>query len=194
MPTVVIITMIIAIILYCLLKQTYIEGMDNTEAVQNVASLYNTGLFTGTNLTCTGKLSVAGSVDFLPKGIVVPYYPPSSWNNVAPAGWLLCDGTQGTPDLRGRFIFGYDQRDTTNTNNAISLTGGEKAHTLTANEMPSHTHTYTQATWGGGDTAANNGGSWGQNANHVQTNSAGGGAAHNIMPPYYVLVYIMRSL
>ena len=25
-----------------------------------------------------------------------------------PSGWGLCDGTRGTPDLRGRFVLGYN--------------------------------------------------------------------------------------
>ena len=43
-----------------------------------------------------------------PKGMITPYYPPDPYNIVAPKGWSICDGTNGTPDLRGRFIRGYD--------------------------------------------------------------------------------------
>ena len=52
-----------------------------------------------------------------------------------PTGWSLCDGTDGTPDLRNRFIVGagdeYDRNDV----------GGEKSVQLTENELPSHNHT-----------------------------------------------------
>lgn len=52
-----------------------------------------------------------------------------------PINWQLCDGTNGTPDLRNQFVVGaggtYDVGDT----------GGESQHTLTINEMPSHNHT-----------------------------------------------------
>lgn len=51
-----------------------------------------------------------------------------------PDGWLLCDGTNSTPDLTDRFIVGaggtYDPDDT----------GGEATHTLTTAELPSHSH------------------------------------------------------
>lgn len=51
------------------------------------------------------------------------------------AGWALCDGTNGTPDLRGMFIVGaggaYTQGDT----------GGSETVTLTTAQMPVHTHT-----------------------------------------------------
>lgn len=51
-----------------------------------------------------------------------------------PSNFALCDGTNGTPDLRGKFILGalgaYPNR----------ATGGETNHVLTVAEMPSHGH------------------------------------------------------
>lgn len=51
-----------------------------------------------------------------------------------PYGYQLCDGTNGTPDLRDRFVLGaggaYNPGDT----------GGEAAHVLSHAEMPSHSH------------------------------------------------------
>ena len=42
----------------------------------------------------TGK-----SLNLLPRGCII------AWNgNTPPKGWALCDGANGTPDLRGRFI------------------------------------------------------------------------------------------
>jgi microcystin-dependent protein len=61
-----------------------------------------------------------------------------------PVGWALCDGTNGTPDLRGRFIVGYDPSDP--DYNATGLTGGEKSHTLSQTEMPGHVHSVTGST------------------------------------------------
>ena len=58
------------------------------------------------------------------------------WGSVAtiPLGWVLCDGTNNTPDLRDRFIVG--------AGNSYSLnnTGGASTVTLTLNQMPSHNH------------------------------------------------------
>ena len=58
-----------------------------------------------------------------------------------PAGWHICDGTGGTPDLRDRFIVGAG-----NTY-ALSDSGGSAgqtitvdAHVLTTAEMPAHSH------------------------------------------------------
>lgn len=56
-----------------------------------------------------------------------------------PAGWALCDGTGGTPDLRGRFVVGY---------NALAADydspgerGGNDHVTLQQQHLPSHLHT-----------------------------------------------------
>jgi len=51
-----------------------------------------------------------------------------------PSGWVMCDGTNNTPDLRDRFIVGagstYNLHDT----------GGQASVTLDVNELPSHSH------------------------------------------------------
>lgn len=62
-----------------------------------------------------------------------------------PSGWALCNGSNGTPDLRGRFVVGATvPGDTTGaTNYNVGDIGGANQHTLTTNEMPSHTHTVT---------------------------------------------------
>jgi microcystin-dependent protein len=51
------------------------------------------------NLTVDGDVTIGGSFNLLPRGVIV------AWSNAAPpAGWALCNGANGTPDLRGRFI------------------------------------------------------------------------------------------
>ena len=50
-------------------------------------------------LTIPGDLTVEGKFNYLPTGSIIAF------NGItAPKGWVVCDGTQGTPDLRGRFI------------------------------------------------------------------------------------------
>jgi tail collar domain protein len=61
----------------------------------------------------------------------------SGASNAIPTGWLLCDGNNGTPDLRNRFIVGAGN------SYAVGVTGGEATHTLTVNEIPSHSHSFT---------------------------------------------------
>ena len=70
-------------------------------------------------------------------------------------------------------------------------TDGSATHTLTINEMPSHTHSFTQEnTRGAGSLGAGNGES---SFSTVNTSSTGGGAAHNNMPPY-IVVYIWKRI
>lgn len=101
------------------------------------------------------------------------------------------------PDLRGRFVVGYNNEDYNNKNELeydIGFTGGEKMHTLNVEELPPHSHDYTIYTPGKFDSNRFSG----KNNNdsdvdeHRTTASTGGGAAHENRPPYYVLAYIMR--
>ena len=127
-------------------------------------------------------------------------------------GWFLCDGTKGTPDLRGRFIIASGR------NIAIGDVGGEETHMLTINEMPVHSHSAISNVCGEHThsiyRAGNGGGSWDGSglagssknsyAGYVNSGSSGGhshtinitnsgsGLPHNNMPPYYALAYIMK--
>ncbi len=120
-----------------------------------------------------------------------------------PSGWALCNGANGTPDLRDRFVVGAGSA------YALSATGGANTVALTTNEMPSHGHsvsdpghTHGVFTPGGSGTAlASSAIAAGYGGNHaiIQTgytgvgiNGAGGNAAHENRPPYYALYYIMR--
>ncbi len=71
----------------------------------------------------------------VPKGVINMW--SGSLSDI-PYGWALCDGTNGTPDLRGRFIVGYNPNDT--DYNAIGKAGGAKLVTLTKSHMPTHDH------------------------------------------------------
>jgi len=82
-------------------------------------------------------------VIFLPKGVIVAW----SGTNV-PQGWQLCDGTNGTPDLRGRFILGAGQGPGLTGRN-MGESGGEETHLLTVQEMPPHNHTFGVGGGGG---------------------------------------------
>ena len=65
-----------------------------------------------------------------------------------PDGWFICDGANGTPDLTDSFVIHADA-DAAGTNN-VDDTGG--SNTISAGQMPSHTHatTYKWHTGGSG--------------------------------------------
>jgi len=73
--------------------------------------------------------------------------------------------------------------------NATSgATGGSETHTLSAAEMPSHTHTVAR---GGSSGSTNCYGGSGSIAD-LNTGSAGSGSAHENRPPYTDVVWVMR--
>lgn len=89
----------------------------------------------------------------------------------------------------GRVPVGVNTNDTSFS--TVEKTGGAKTHTLTVNEMPSHSHriVYTN---NGKELSLDDGGSnynlsWGSSGcgnGNVIANSTGGGQAHNNLPPY----------
>ena len=141
------------------------------------------------NLTVSGTVSGYGSV---PVGTIVLW--SGSANNI-PDGWHLCNGADGTPDLRGRFVVGHDPRD---SDYAVKKTGGEPTHRLTVDEMPSHRHSYTfkgadlDGSWDGDNYFYDASNHYDGNGNTRYTDYTGGSQPHENRPPYYALCYIMR--
>ena len=158
----------------------------------------DTTVFTG-DATIKGSL-IATAFNLLPTGLIV------AWNNAVtiPSGWILCDGTNSTPDLRGRFILGAGQGGNDMNNNPLPLQtlgsfGGEVSHTLVITEMPSHMHTSYGITGGSNRWTYPGDGNSSGSSNAGNTSNTGGDPAnnnatvpHNNMPPYYVLVYIIK--
>ena len=100
-----------------------------------------------------------------------------------PNGWALCDGTNGTPDLRDKFVVGAG------TSYNPGNTGGEVFHTLTIAEMPRHNHSHNYVSRGYGEGNASSA----TEGSDAPTSYTGGDQAHENRPPYYALAYIMRT-
>jgi len=152
---------------------------------------------TSSNMVASALITASGGIEgpgTVPLGTIVMW----SGSNV-PSGWALCDGNNNTPDLRGRFVLASGSGSGLTTR-SIKQTGGEESHTLTTSEMPVHTHAlnvntvgYTSGYNGNAEATAAPGNTGRNNGTQTWTPpNAGSGAAHNTMPPYFVLAFIMR--
>jgi len=128
--------------------------------------------------TATDNSATLASTEFvhnvMPYGAVIMWY---GLKNKIPTGWIICDGTNGTPNLVDKFVVGasgdfYGQiPGTTITGNSTSTGGTAKlgvvshvhtaqfsgdAQTLTHSFDLSHTHKYDRITTSGGLARADN--------------------------------------
>ena len=135
----------------------------------------------------------------------------------ADTNWQICDATNGTPDLRDRFVVGSGGSYTTGD------TGGVNSVTLNTGQMPRHSHYFSATTstggyhnhsyydrWHQGDDSADHGNkhvgtenytdwskttNWsGSHSHNVSGNTrdTGGNASHENRPLYYALAFIMK--
>lgn len=145
-----------------------------------------------------GILGTAPSVAVFPSGAIVLW---SGSIGSIPAGWYLCDGTNGTPNLKDSFIVGAGNI------YPVAGSGGSKdsivvSHTHTATVTdPSHTHSSNaERILSGGGIAAGAGlGGTTTTINSAVTGisvtnaSTGVNGTNANLPPYYALAYIQKS-
>jgi len=205
------------------LSATNIVGTVSTASQPNITSLGTlTGLSVNGSSTLSGVVTaptaangvsntqvattafVSNSLsNILPSGVIVMW----SGSVVSiPAGWLLCNGTNGTPNLQDRFVIGagssYSPDATGGSADAIVV-----AHTHTATSAvtdPGHNHTYNAPS--GFDDGGAFGGSVVDTIISATTGnrttgitvattvaSAGASGTNANLPPYYALAYIMKA-
>jgi len=95
------------------------------------------GALTNLGLTSPAAAINTASTHFVPSGGIIMW---AGAVNALPTGWRLCDGTNGTPDLRNRFVVGAGA-----SYNPYAV-GGAATHSLTWAQMPAHTHGFSATT------------------------------------------------
>jgi microcystin-dependent protein len=164
-------------------NQTF-SGNVSVQSNLTAAAITTTGSITATNFVGPGTIPVGGII---------------MWSGSSvPSGWALCDGSNGTPDLRGRFVLASGAGSGL-TPRTLGTSGGTETHALTIAEIPAHSHSggvstvgYTTSYSTGSEAMTAPGSARNNGTQTFTTGSAGGGAAFDKMPPYYVLAFIMR--
>jgi hypothetical protein len=191
----------------CLLTPGFVSAAGNAIVGGNLSVSGNASAPTAANGTNTTQLATTAFVlntvaSSVPTGVIV------MWSgNIAsvPTGWSLCNGGNGTPDLRDRFIVGAGNV------YAVAAVGGSANaivvdHTHSATSVvtdPGHAHSYTAPS------GTDNSGVSGSNVVDTTVSSTTGTANTGItvattvtstgssatnanLPPYYALAYIMK--
>lgn len=183
-----------------------VNSSDNTVYFPDSSKIY----ISDTTVTLSTKLS-----NGIPIGCIMIW---SGTVATIPSGWASCDGSISngitTPNLEGLFIIG------TSTTYPVNVSGGNlnNSITLTTSNLPEHTHTGNTSTGGathkhtyrsvsgsgsttgaGATTDSTNRGSVtsslsGSHSHTLVTGTTGSGTAVSIIPPYYSLIYIIKTL
>lgn len=166
-----------------------------------------------TQIATTAFVAAAASA-FIPSGVIVMW---SGSIAAIPTGWVICDGTNSTPDLRDRFVVGAG------SSYAVAATGGSKDAVVVSHSHSASTGsasltgsiTGIAQSFGSSGTAsgvftkttgntvndtpvqndAGDGGGVSFNGSHshsVSVSSAGVSGTNANLPPYYALAYIMK--
>jgi len=96
--------------------------------------------------------NLPSGVDFCRSGMILFWY---GLLTAIPSGWVICDGTNGTPNLRDQFIVGGDGAlPTSGTYSAATasttLGATNSGYTMTLADLPSHVHPFDYFSGGGG--------------------------------------------
>ena len=188
-----------------------LKGSLTVQQDLTVSNTLTTGNLKVTGNATLGTVNLAEALKFLvPKGAIVMWT-----GSQPPAGWALCDGNNGTPDLRGRFVLGAGNGNGL-TGRALGQMSGREYQQLSVRELPSHTHAvydpghrhnWTASRQQAGTDDNNNTSELSRGdrgasdpvskdtdvrASNISIYATGDGQPFEIMPPHYVLAYIMK--
>jgi len=195
------------------------DDLGNHTATQTL-NLSNNNISNGGTITANTFVGDGSSLTNLPNQVpigTIQMWPTSS----PPSGWLICNGgsfnTSTYPELNsllggnaltnfnGRFPLGVGNSGTSGaTNHNISSDGGEEKHTLSISEMPNHSHgagslstsePYLSQEGSGTQDKRDGGGTKLFEYSSITGNTAsvGSGQAHNNMPPFYTINFIIKA-
>lgn len=116
--------------------------LDAADGLVNAVPVVNGGTGATTASAARTNLGVAAAAFAVPSGGIIMW---SGSIGSIPSGWFICDGANGTPDLRNRFLVGAG------STYAVGASGGSAnaivvAHTHTGStsvETNNHTHAFT---------------------------------------------------
>lgn len=129
----------------------------------------------------------------IPKGGIIMW---SGSISAIPAGWALCDGNNGTPNLRDKFVLG--------AGGSLPVTGGATQVSIQHSHTMNHTHTFSGKTGESDYNRDRSTGSYstagdthkhtfsGTTSDASSTSTSTATQAVTILPPYYALAYIMK--
>ena len=159
---------------------------DNSKKFETTSSGATvTGTCTATSFSGDGS-NLTGISAFV-SGMIMLW---SGAQNAIPSGWVLCNGSNSTPDLRDRFVVGAGN------NYSVGANGGSVTATDTVNISVSVSGTT------GYDGSHSNGSSYSHSGhssikrhNHSFSGSGSGSDTVSIdtRSPYYALCYIMKT-
>ena len=172
-------------------------------ALQTTRNVALTGAVTG-NANFDGSANISIATTLVSAGI--PSGGIILWSGAVasiPAGWYLCNGANGTPNLQDRFIVGAG------SGYAVGATGGSAnavvvshSHTASTNSTGAHTHTYLGMYNDRGPSNASTApvyqntqttSSSGAHSHTVSVESSGESGTNKNLPPYYALAFIMKT-
>lgn len=138
-------------------------------------------------------LPVSQGSSTLPIGTILPYVGDL---NKIPHGWFLCDGTNGTPNLTGRFLQGWGWDDF-NIHSAGEYIQEGLPNIWGSNDSNTDFNYHSGAFWGSNyNNSPDDGGKNGYHGLNFDASRCSWiyGNSETVQPRAYVVYYIMRII